>query len=380
MKILQRILFTVLLCVLIVGGLGYFAFTNIVKSVTTPTLQKSVFADRKNEILNVIGQNAITSTPDETKLETAQLKGIVASLEDPYTEYQTAEEYTKFRNSIDEKYEGIGIKFVAKPDGYTITKVLKNSPALTAGLGIGDIIKKVDTVDLATISFDEIAKKIRGSSGSIVNLEILRGTETKTFPITRGPIANELVTLDVKSNTGIITITSFGSNVGNLFAGIARQIKENPSIDRLILDLRSNSGGLLQESVNIASILQESDQVVVKETSKKGDIQLKTTKSDLSLLNLPLIIVVDPATASASEILAGSLRDNRNIQLVGQKTYGKGVVQSLYPLKNGDTVKLTTAEWFTPKGSKINKIGLQPDIKVSEIEDALAKAVEIIQK
>jgi carboxyl-terminal processing protease len=380
MKILQRILFTVLLCILIIGGLGYFAFTSIVKSVTTPTLQKSSLADRKNEILNVIGQNAITPTPDETKLETAQLKGIVAALEDPYTEYQTAEEYTKFRNSIDEKYEGIGIKFVTKPEGYIITKVLKNSPALNAGLAIGDIIKKVDTVDLATISFDEIAKKIRGASGSIVTLEILRGTETKTFPITRGPIANELVTLDVKGNTGVITITSFGSNVGNLFNGIARQIKENPSIDRLVLDLRSNSGGLLQESVNIASILQENDQIVVKETSKKDDIELKTSKSDISLSNLPLIVVVDPATASASEILAGSLRDNRNIQLVGQKTYGKGVVQSLYPLKNGDTIKLTTAEWFTPKGSKINKTGLQPDVKVAETEDSLTKAIEIIQK
>jgi carboxyl-terminal processing protease len=380
MKILQRILFTVLLCILIIGGLGYFAFTSIVKSVTTPTLQKSSLADRKNEILNVIGQNAITPTPDETKLETAQLKGIVAALEDPYTEYQTAEEYTKFRNSIDEKYEGIGIKFVTKPEGYIITKVLKNSPALNAGLAIGDIIKKVDTVDLATISFDEIAKKIRGASGSIVTLEILRGTETKTFPITRGPIANELVTLDVKGNTGVITITSFGSNVGNLFNGIARQIKENPSINRLVLDLRSNSGGLLQESVNIASILQENDQIVVKETSKKGDIELKTSKSDISLSNLPLIVVVDPATASASEILAGSLRDNRNIQLVGQKTYGKGVVQSLYPLKNGDTIKLTTAEWFTPKGLKINKTGLQPDVKVADTEDSLTKAIEIIQK
>jgi carboxyl-terminal processing protease len=213
-----------------------------------------------------------------------------------------------------------------------------------------------------------------------VTLEILRGTETKSFPITRGPIANELVTLDVKGNTGVITITSFGSNVGNMFNGIARQIKENPSIDRLVLDLRSNSGGLLQESINIASILQESDQIVVKETSKKGNTELKTSKSDVSLANLPLIVVIDPASASASEILAGSLRDNRNTQLVGQKSYGKGVVQSLYPLKNGDTIKLTTAEWFTPKGSKINKTGLQPDVKVSEIEDSLAKAIEIIQK
>jgi carboxyl-terminal processing protease len=380
MKILQRILFTVLLCIFIVGGLGYFAFTSIIKSVTPQTSQKSSLADRKNEILNVISQNAITPPPDETKIETAQLKGIVASLEDPYTEYQTAEEYTKFRNGIDEKYEGIGIKFVTKPEGYTITKVLKNSPALNAGLAIGDIIKKVDTADLASISFDEIAKKIRGASGSIVTLEILRGTETKSFPITRGPIANELVTLDVKGNTGVITITSFGSNVGNLFNGIARQIKENPSINRLVLDLRSNSGGLLQESINIASILQENDQIVVKETSKKGNIELKTSKSDISLSDLPLIIVVDPASASASEILAGSLRDNRNIQLVGQKTYGKGVVQSLYPLKNGDTIKLTTAEWFTPKGSKINKTGLQPDVKVADTEDSLAKAVEIIQK
>jgi carboxyl-terminal processing protease len=384
MKGYQRFIISILVFCVGLGLIGFFGITTLQNQLTSNLNRKNDridrFQNRKDELANLIKRESITDLKDEDALETAQLKGVVQSLEDPYTSYLTASEYTTFIDGINEKYEGIGIKFISKPDGYTITKVLKKSPAELAGLQVGDILKKVDTVDLSTIDFEDIAKKIRGKANTEVSIEILRGSETKTVSITRAAVANELVSLDIKNgNIGVITISSFGNSSGNLFAGVAKQIKENTSITKLVLDLRSNSGGILQESVNIASVLLEPGMVVVKETKKSGNAVINTSNTDVSLKDYPIVVVVDPITASASEILAASLKDNKNVTIVGQKTFGKGVVQSLYDLKNGDKIKLTTAEWFTPNGDKINETGIQPTIKLKPEEDSLQKAIEFIQ-
>jgi carboxyl-terminal processing protease len=382
MKILKQIGIIILstLCILaIIGASGYWLLKD---RFTTKEVQNwsASFDKKKQQLVSVINKNSITTIGDEKALETAQLKGIVASLQDPYSEYLSADEYKKFRDGIDEKYEGIGIKFNQKDGKYTITKVLKDSPALKAGLQIDDMLSKINGEDIAAIPFDEIAKKIRGKSGTAVELELLRAGQPVTVSVTRSPIQNELVTLEKRGNVGIITISSFGSSTAAKFKEVAQTILNDSSITALVLDMRSNTGGLLKESIDVASMIADEGVVMVKEKTKNGDETLKTNKQSLSLGKYPMVITVDSITASASEILAAGLRDTKQVKIVGQKTYGKGVVQSLYPLENGDTIKLTTAEWFTPKDQQINKKGVVPDIVIPQTEDAIIKAIEELKK
>lgn len=340
----------------------------------------SQFESRKSEILNIISKNYIDKDVDnEVDVETAELKGIVSSLQDPYSTYFSNTEYNNFQNSLDEKYEGIGIGFNQKKEGYIVTKVLANSPAEKSGLKVDDIIEKVDNEEIKNLDFDKIGDKIRGKSGTPVKLTINRAAETIDFSVIRAPIANELVSLTAKNDVGIITITSFGNDVSSKFREIVQKVIDNKNIKYIILDLRSNTGGLLNETVEIASYLQKTDETVVIEQNKSEQKKLFTKQKNISLESYPTVVLTDRFTASASEILAGSLRDNRNVKLIGQKTFGKGVVQSLFKLKNGDTLKLTIAKWLTPNGSEINKEGLNPDFKTFEGDDIIQKATETLK-
>lgn len=378
MKFLQKVLLTlatsIILIIMIFTGLYLVRDRLQTTSKTTSQIEL-----RKNELLKIIANNSLDSKVDENNLDTAQLKGIVASLNDPYSTYFSTTEYSDFQNSLDEKYEGIGIGFNQKAEGFVVTKVLKNSPAERSGILVNDILQKVDNQNIANLDFSVIGEKIRGKSGTSVRITVTRNTNSIDYDVVRSPIANELVNLDIKGSVAIIGISSFGNNVSAKFKEIAQKVIDNKEVSYIVLDLRSNTGGLLQESVEIASYLQKPGQTVVIEQGKNDKMTLKTTQKEISLERYPLVVVTDRFTASASEILAGSLRDNRNAKLIGQKTYGKGVVQSLFTLNNNDTLKLTIAKWLTPNGTEINKQGLNPDIKVLETEDSLKKAIEIVQ-
>jgi carboxyl-terminal processing protease len=382
MKLLFRLLrtFVITFAIFSVIAIGLYLNKDKFLSKSEPDKPTYAFEERKREILDLISSNYIEYNNTLKDTETAQLKGIVGSLEDPYSTYFSNVEYGDFQNSLDEKYEGIGIGFNQKKEGYVVTKVLSNSPAEKAGLKVDDLLDKVNDENIKNLDFDKIGDKIRGKAGTSVKISINRAGSPLDFDVTRAAIANELVSLTTKEDVGIITISSFGNQVSNKFAEIAQKIKDNKDIKYLILDLRSNTGGLLNESVEIASMLQKSNQAVVIEQNKGNKITLTTKEKTINLESYPLVILTDRFTASASEILAGSLRDNRGVKLIGQKTFGKGVVQSLFNLKNGDTLKLTIAKWLTPNGSEINKVGLNPDTKILDGEDILQKATEVVKK
>jgi carboxyl-terminal processing protease len=383
MKLLLGFIRTIAALVLLFIFLTLVLYINRDKLVTliqSNETSTSQFESRKNEILDIISKYHIDKNVKSDELETAELKGIVSSLQDPYSTYFSDTEYTTFQNSLDEKYEGIGIGFNQKKEGYIITKVIPNSPAEKKGLKVDDIIDKVDTEDIKNLDFDKIGDKIRGKAGTTVKLSITRSGSPLEFDVTRAAIANELVTLSVKDDVATISITSFGNDVSGKFREITQKIIDNKAVKYIILDLRSNTGGLLNEAVEIASYLQKPDQVVVIEQSKTEQSKLVTKQKNLSLESYPTVVLTDRFTASASEILAGSLRDNRSIKLVGQKTFGKGVVQSLFKLKNGDTLKITIAKWITPNGTEINKEGLTPDVKLFDTDDVIQKAIETVKK
>jgi carboxyl-terminal processing protease len=340
----------------------------------------TAFESRKNEINNLIKDKFVLTKENIADTDTAQLKGIVNGLEDQYSAYLSKDEYKQFKDSIDERFEGIGIRFSSKESGYTITKVLENSPAQNAGLMAEDILTKVNNEDITNLDQQEIITKIRGKAGTKVTIMVVRGSETKSFEIERKSIENETVTLETKDQVGIITISSFGTNVGKKIGEISKKIRTNPDIKYLLLDIRSNTGGLLNEAVEVASYFQKPDTDVVKEEYKNDQETLKTNQNENSLEAYPLVVVTDKSSASASEILAGSLRDNRGVKIVGEKTFGKGVVQSLFQLSNGDMLKITTAKWLTPKGTQIHEKGLSPDVRVLKADDVLPKAIEEVKK
>ena len=328
----------------------------------------------ENEVKALISENFLFDKPDQKKENIGKLKGLVMSLEDPYSEFLSKIEVEKAQNRLNNRYEGIGIQF-SFGSGIKIQKILKNSPAQKSDLRIGDELIKVDEVLVSTIAVKDLADKVRGKPGSTVKLEIKRGEEKLTKEVQRAQITGELIELEVRGNVGIVTISSFGDTLDEKMGQIAGEITKNNQIKSLIIDVRGNGGGLLDQTIELASYFLPEKTLIVQEKSKERTQNLYSTGKNPSLANFPLKVLIDVNSASASEILAASLRDNRGIELIGQKSFGKGIVQQVFDLGE-NKLKLTVEEWLTPKGEKIHKIGLTPDKIVPEKEDSLEFALK----
>lgn len=328
----------------------------------------------ENQVKNIIDENFLFSKPDQNQQNIGKLKGLVATLDDPYSEFLSKTDVEKAQNRLNNRYEGIGIQF-SFGSGIKIQKILKNSPAQKNDLRIGDELIKVDEVLVSTIPIKDLADKVRGKPNTMVKLEIKRGEEKLVKEIQRAAIVGELIELEVRGNIGIITISSFGDKLGEKMGQIAKEITKNNQIKSLIIDVRGNGGGLLDQTVELASYFLPEKTLIVQEKSKERTQNLYSTGKNPSLANFPLKVLIDGNSASASEILAASLRDNRGIELIGQKSFGKGIVQQIFDLGE-NKLKLTVEEWLTPKGEKIHKIGLTPDKIVPEKEDSLEIALK----
>lgn len=329
-------------------------------------------SNSETELINLIKSNYLRETPDSNKLIEAKNRGIVASLNDPYSEYISKSEEKEFTSNLNQQYKGIGIRLEKVDTLYVVTEVLKNSPAQAKGVLQGDIIFKInEELVTAQTTITQIVQKIRGEQGTTVKVEFIRSGKPVDLEITRSDIKADLVTLDVNGKFAIITISSFGEGLDAKMKEISSQIIANQSIEKIILDVRSNTGGLLNESVDLLSYFVQPNTTLVQEKSKNKNIlgqfqidKLSSKTVNNSLVKYPIFILTDKFSASASEILAGALRDIRGGKIYGEKTFGKGVVQQLFPLQNGDFTKLTIAEWLTPNGQNIDKVGINPDIVV----------------
>ncbi len=328
----------------------------------------------ENQVKNLIDENFLFSKPDQNKQNIGKLKGLVSSLDDPYSEFLSREDVEKAQNRLNNRYEGVGIQF-SFGSQIKIQKILKNSPAMKNDLRIGDELVKVDDVLVSSIAIKDLAEKVRGKPGTLVKLEVKRGEEKLVKEIQRASIVGELIELEVRENIGIITISSFGDRLGEKMGQIAEEITKNKQIKSLIIDIRGNGGGLLDQTIELASYFLPEKTLIVQEKSKEQTQKLYSTAKNPTLANFPLKVLIDANSASASEILAATLRDNRGIELIGQKSFGKGIVQQIFDLGE-NKLKLTVEEWLTPKGEKIHKIGLTPDKIVPEKEDSLEFALK----
>jgi carboxyl-terminal processing protease len=324
------------------------------------------------------------------KMVYGAISGMLKATGDPYTSFFDPEASKSFAQDLGGSFEGIGAELGIKDNLLTVIAPLDGSPAQRAGLRAGDKILKIGEKILADMTIDEAVTLIRGKKGTEVKLFVLPvgEKETKEVAIIRDTIEVKSVKLEFKDNDiAYIEITKFGENTDKEFNQAVKTILAK-NAKGIILDLRNNPGGLLDKSILIASRMIPLGKVVVTEEDSTGKKENFSTEGGDVLSRIPMVVLINEGSASASEILAGALKDNQNITLIGAKSFGKGTVQELIGLAQGASVKITVAKWLTPNGEYIMEKGIKPDVEVEMTADdyrnnkdpQFEKAMEIMKE
>ncbi|MDO5040835.1 MAG: S41 family peptidase [Peptoniphilus sp.] len=361
--------------------LGVIALILVTNAVTAVSLiygysnSNSATGVKVKYLEDFIKRNYLYEVKDED-LEVGKLKGMVSSLEDPYSEYYTKEEYKELMEMTTGKFFGIGVVITRGEDNLiTVISPIKNSPADKAGIRANDKIIKVEGVEYTGEDINDATKVMKGKKGTEVTITLYRPDTAKTREITlvRDEISVETIISDRIDEVGYIGITSFDENTAEDFnEALDELLSEN--IKSLVLDLRGNPGGIVDAAAEISDrILPEGMIVYAENRAKKRVFEFK---SDEDHLEIPLAVLVNEGSASASEIVAGAIRDYKAGTIIGQKTFGKGIVQTARMFPSGDGIKLTTSEYFTPKGENIHKKGIEPDIEIELPDDIEGIGIE----
>lgn len=324
-----------------------------------------------SDIMDILAENYVgDKTVDRKMLLHGALKGMTESLGDPHSNYFTKENMEEFKEDIKGKYAGVGMIIQKKPeDALLVVSPIEDTPAYRAGIKPRDKILSIDGESTLSLTSEESAKRLKGTAGTKVKLTVYREQlkETREIELTR-----EVITLKyVKSsmlvnNIGYLRLTQFGENV---YPDMAKELTklQNQGMKSLVLDLRSNPGGALDQAVKIASMFVKEGKVV--STRGKGTQEQVSMREGRYFGDYPLVVLINGGSASASEIVAGAVKDYKRGTLIGEKSFGKGSVQTLIPLPDGDGIKLTIAKYYTPNNISIHGIGIEPDIKVEEKEN-----------
>ena len=316
-----------------------------------------------DEVYNKLASTYNGEISEEKVIEGAK-KGLVESLGDTYTVYMDSEETTDFYNDLHGNVgSGIGVEMGLR-DGYVrVLRTLPDNPAREAGILAGDIMYKVNGEDVYDLSVEEIAKKVRGETGSEVTVTVVRDGEEKTFTMKREAINNVSAYVEYDGSTAIITVTRFDNDTGTKVQGFAKEFADK-GVKKVILDLRGNGGGYVSAAQDLLSLWLDNESILIQKSKHFGNSTTSSNSGKAILKDMKTVVLVNSSTASASEIVAGALQDYGKATIVGETTYGKGVVQNLYDLSGGTVLKVTTAEWYTPNDRSINKTGIKPDIEV----------------
>ncbi len=352
----MKITGTILLAALVFGA-GFFT------GQTRPeTTNQSLDLRTFNRVEELIRERYPRPVSNED-LELGATKGLVSGTGDPYSVFLTKDEASDLNKALAGEVEGIGVEVGERDGAITIIAPIAGTPADRAGLKSGDIVIGVDGAATAGQNLDAIVKKIRGAAGTTVKLDIKSpGQNAREVVVTREKIKVPSVELSYRDNVAILTISRFGDDTKEGVVKAAADIAAKKPRG-VVLDLRGNPGGYLQGAVDVTSVFLK-DGVVVKEQFAKGKTEEQRVSGNAQLPDIPLVVLVDKGSASASEITAGALLDSKRATLVGEKTFGKGSVQDLITV-GGGTLKLTIAEWLTPNGTSISKQGITPQVTVS---------------
>ena len=363
----------IILSIVLVGAIGFSGFmlgSNVDLGQGMATKDKELIGEMES-LKGLIDKNFLFDYEDKD-IYNGALKGMFANLGDPYTSYYPKEEYEKLLENLDGRYKGIGVTVSASKEGMIkVVQVFENSPAKEAGMKAGDFIKSVEGTDFDATELEEAVALIRGKEGTKVKIEVIRTSEDRPegeeipMLVERRDVTVDTVyseTLDIDgTKIGYLRLSAFDDITWDDFKDKYSKLK-NEDIEGLVLDLRNNPGGSLDVCLNIADTFLD-EGVIVTTEDKNGNVI--TEKSDSNMDDIPMTVLINENSASASEILAGALKDRGRAKIIGTKSFGKGIVQKLFPLENGAGAKITISEYKTPNGEKINKVGVKPDVEIA---------------
>ncbi|MBP5633347.1 S41 family peptidase [Candidatus Saccharibacteria bacterium] len=311
---------------------------------------------------------------DKTKLVEGAKRGMVEAAGDDYTYYMNADEAVEFEKDLSgEVGAGIGVE-IGSRDGYVkVLRTMPDNPARAAGVLAGDIIYKANDEDISGLSVEDVSKKLRGEAGTTVKLTVVRGNEELSFDLTRAEINNVSAYIDYRDKTAILTLTRFDKDTGELSRSLAQEALDR-GCNKFILDLRGNGGGYVDAAVKVASLWIDG-QTIVEQRSSSGLYNRReyAERGKAILAGKKTIVLINGSSASASEIVAGALKDYGLATLIGEKSYGKGSVQSLKDFATGEMLRVTIAKWYTPNGKNIDKEGIEPDKVVERTFEQINK-------
>lgn len=313
---------------------------------------------------------------DNVELEDGMFRGFIAALDDDYAAYYSPDEYRQLTEEDAGEYKGIGVSVSKDANtGYAqIMEVYKDNPAYNAGVKVNDYIIRVNKRNTKEMNLNDVVKEIKTSDDPVL-LDILRGSESLEISVNKAEITLETVTYEMKKNKiGYISVSQFIENTDEQFEKAVDDL-ESQGAKGLVIDLRDNGGGLLDTCINMVSRIIPKDKLIVYTEDKKSRRNDYKSNSD-SVVNIPIVLLVNGNTASASEIMTGCLKDYRLATVIGTKTFGKGIVQSILPYIDGSAFKMTVSSYFSPSGKCIHKKGIEPDETIEITDEEWAKALE----
>jgi len=299
------------------------------------------------------------------------INGMLQSL-DPYSSYMSPKTFKAMNTETKGEFGGLGIEVTMEAGLVKVISPIDDTPADKAGIKSGDYIIKLDNKQVKGLTLDEAVNTMRGKSGTPITLTIRRidVDDPIIVKIVRETIKTKSVVSEVKENIGYLRLRSFNEKSGDELIDKIREISKNkPNMTGYILDLRNNPGGLLSQAIKISDAFLDSGEIVSTKGRDPKDIKVYNSKKGDEINGKPLIVLINKGSASASEIVAGALKDHKRAIIVGEKSFGKGSVQSIMPLSNGGGLRLTTAKYYLPSGETIEDVGVQPDIKVEQQKD-----------
>ena len=325
------------------------------------------------QVWNLIQQEYVASPVDQTQLLYGAIRGMLESLDDPYSVFFDPATHKLQQATLEGSYEGIGTAIDLKEGLITIITVFEGSPAAAAGLQSGDVLLSVDGREVTGLSMAEVATLIRGPADTSIRLTISRPgllhAEILEFSVVRQRLTVESVTTRyIGDDLAVIKIRTFAATTPRQFAAALRRV-EREGVSGIVLDLRDNPGGYLSSSAAVASQFLPAETVVLVEQLGNGERELHRTRRDGPHLEIPLVVLINNGSASGAEIVAGALADHDRAILIGEKTFGKGTVQVEHDLTDGSAVRITMARWLTPNGHEIQGVGLEPDEVVTRTAD-----------
>lgn len=388
---IRYIIFTIIIAIIVAVAsseytLYYYLGKTPNKRQASEDSQKNidVISENLKEFRSVIDDNFIGEI-DEQKILDETIKGYINGLDDEYSQYMTAQEWQEFQADALGNYVGIGIYMsIDKDNNVVVLSPIPQTPAEEAGIKSGDIIAFVNEENTMGMSSDEVSSKIKGEEGTKVKITVLRDNKYIDFEVERKAIkVYHVQNKMLENNIGYISLYTFDEGCGDEFKKAYQDLK-NQGAQKIIVDLRNNTGGLVDEALKILDLFLPKDSTELITVDSNENKEKSLAKDDVTI-DCETVVLINEYSASSSEIVVGALKDHKKATLVGKTTFGKGVIQNVFMLKDGSALKLTVNEYFTPNETKINKVGITPDYEVelneeTEEDEQLNKAIELLNK